>query len=50
VYIHQIGPDQEGFFKFYESEIMPRLEGAMAGNGRTRRTAKQTSKQSNKRR
>ena len=25
VYIHQVGPDQEGFFKFYESEILPEL-------------------------
>jgi coenzyme F420-dependent glucose-6-phosphate dehydrogenase len=24
VYIHQIGPDQEGFFRFYESEILAR--------------------------
>ena len=23
VYIHQIGPDQEGFFNFYEKEILP---------------------------
>jgi G6PDH family F420-dependent oxidoreductase len=23
VYVHQIGPDQEGFFKFYEGEILP---------------------------
>jgi coenzyme F420-dependent glucose-6-phosphate dehydrogenase len=23
--VHQIGPDQEGFFAFYEREIMPRL-------------------------
>lgn len=25
VYVHQIGPDQEGFFKFYEQEIMPQM-------------------------
>jgi G6PDH family F420-dependent oxidoreductase len=25
VYIHQIGPDQEGFFRFYEREILPKL-------------------------
>ena len=24
VYLHQIGPDQEGFIKFCESEILPR--------------------------
>lgn len=25
VLVHQIGPDQEGFFRFYEREILPRL-------------------------
>jgi coenzyme F420-dependent glucose-6-phosphate dehydrogenase len=25
--VHQIGPDQEGFFRFYEREVMPRLTG-----------------------
>ena len=25
VWFHQIGPDQEGFFRFYEREIMPQL-------------------------
>jgi G6PDH family F420-dependent oxidoreductase len=25
VYVHQIGPDQEGFFRFYEREILPKL-------------------------
>jgi hypothetical protein len=24
VYVHQVGPDQESFFKFYEREILPR--------------------------
>jgi coenzyme F420-dependent glucose-6-phosphate dehydrogenase len=28
VYIHQVGPDQEGFFRFYRREIFPRLEEA----------------------
>jgi hypothetical protein len=23
VYVHQVGPDQEGFFRFYEKEILP---------------------------
>lgn len=27
VYFHQVGPDQEGFFSFYENELKPRLEG-----------------------
>jgi coenzyme F420-dependent glucose-6-phosphate dehydrogenase len=26
VYIHQVGPDQEGFFRFYQREVLPRLE------------------------
>jgi G6PDH family F420-dependent oxidoreductase len=30
---HQVGPDQEGFFKFFESELQGRL-GAASGNGR----------------
>ena len=25
VYIHQIGPDQEGFFQFYERHVLPKL-------------------------
>jgi coenzyme F420-dependent glucose-6-phosphate dehydrogenase len=25
VYIHQVGPDQEGFFRFYEREVLPRF-------------------------
>jgi coenzyme F420-dependent glucose-6-phosphate dehydrogenase len=25
VYVHQIGPDQEGFFDFYEREVLPKL-------------------------
>jgi coenzyme F420-dependent glucose-6-phosphate dehydrogenase len=26
VYVHQVGPDQEGFFRFYTSEILPHYE------------------------
>jgi G6PDH family F420-dependent oxidoreductase len=26
IYLHQIGPDQEGFFKFFKSELLPVLE------------------------
>jgi hypothetical protein len=26
IYVNQIGPDQEGFFRFYERELRPRLE------------------------
>ena len=25
VYVHQIGPDQDTFFRFYESEILPKI-------------------------
>ncbi|MDQ3927665.1 MAG: LLM class flavin-dependent oxidoreductase, partial [Chloroflexota bacterium] len=25
VYLHQIGPDQEGFFRFYQRELEPRI-------------------------
>jgi hypothetical protein len=30
VYIHQIGPDQEGFCRFYEREILPHVRAAAA--------------------
>jgi hypothetical protein len=25
VWIHQIGPEQDGFFRFYERDILPHL-------------------------
>jgi Icc-related predicted phosphoesterase len=25
VYVHQLGPDQDGFFSFYENEVLPEL-------------------------
>jgi G6PDH family F420-dependent oxidoreductase len=25
VYVHQIGPDQDGFFEFYASEVLPKI-------------------------
>lgn len=25
VYVHQVGPDQEGFFEFYEREVLPKV-------------------------
>lgn len=25
IYVHQIGPDQEGFFRFYRDEVLPKL-------------------------
>ena len=28
VYLHQVGPDQEGFFRFAEKELLPRLDSA----------------------
>ena len=30
LYIHQIGPDQEGFFRFYEREVLPRCRAELA--------------------
>jgi coenzyme F420-dependent glucose-6-phosphate dehydrogenase len=27
VYVHQVGPDQEGFMKFYEQEVIPKVAG-----------------------
>jgi G6PDH family F420-dependent oxidoreductase len=31
VYVHQVGPDQEGFFRFYEREVLPSLAPAREG-------------------
>jgi G6PDH family F420-dependent oxidoreductase len=28
VYVQQIGPEQEGFFRFYEREVLPKLNGS----------------------
>ena len=25
VYLHQIGPDQEGFFRFWQEELAPKI-------------------------
>jgi coenzyme F420-dependent glucose-6-phosphate dehydrogenase len=25
IWIHQVGPDQEGFFRFYEQTVLPEL-------------------------
>jgi coenzyme F420-dependent glucose-6-phosphate dehydrogenase len=25
VYVHQVGPDQDGFFRFYEREVLPKM-------------------------
>jgi hypothetical protein len=25
VYVHQVGPDQEGFFRFYQQEVLPKF-------------------------
>lgn len=34
VWIHQVGPDQEGFFKFYEDEVLPRLRRSKAARSK----------------
>ena len=31
VYVHQVGPDQDGFFAFYERQILPRYAPAAVG-------------------
>jgi G6PDH family F420-dependent oxidoreductase len=31
VYVHQVGPDQEGFLRFYASELLPRYERVHVG-------------------
>jgi hypothetical protein len=39
VYIHQVGPDQESFFEFYQREILPELGGErVAGGGNSRKS------------
>lgn len=32
IYIHQVGPNQKAFFKFYAEKILPRFERATAGS------------------
>ena len=32
IYVHQIGPHQAGFFKFYEREVLPYFEGLRSLN------------------
>jgi coenzyme F420-dependent glucose-6-phosphate dehydrogenase len=34
VYVHQVGPDQDGFFEFYERDVLPRLAEAAIAAGR----------------
>jgi hypothetical protein len=34
VYVHQVGPDQEVFFQFYEQELLPRFAAEPAGRTR----------------
>jgi hypothetical protein len=26
IYIHQVGPDQDGFFRFYQNEVLPKVQ------------------------
>jgi G6PDH family F420-dependent oxidoreductase len=39
VYVHQIGPDQDGFFRFYEQEILPQVQRMTARPARHRKSA-----------
>ena len=36
VYVHQVGPDQEGFFAFYERELQPLISNLESPSGRKR--------------
>jgi coenzyme F420-dependent glucose-6-phosphate dehydrogenase len=31
VYVHQVGPDQDGFRRFYEREVLPQVSGLAVG-------------------
>lgn len=33
VYVHQVGPDQQGFFNFYRQEVLPALGAGEALEG-----------------
>jgi G6PDH family F420-dependent oxidoreductase len=39
VYIHQVGPDQDGFLRFAETELLPRLRGRSKGQSKARKAA-----------
>ena len=39
VYLHQVGPDQEGFFRFFEKELQGQLPGEASGSRRQRKAA-----------
>ena len=34
VHVHQVGADQDGFFRFYEREVLPSVDRVLAGTGR----------------
>jgi hypothetical protein len=34
VQVHQLGADQDGFFRFYEREVQPHVDNVLAGTGR----------------
>jgi hypothetical protein len=38
VYVHQVGPDQDGFFDFYAAEVLPDAE-ALTARGEAARAA-----------
>jgi G6PDH family F420-dependent oxidoreductase len=43
VCVHQVGPDQEGFFRFYEREVLPQL-GTRRRPAKARRTARRAAR------
>ena len=34
IYLHQVGPDQQGFMRFYERSLLPELESVGAASNR----------------
>jgi len=39
IYVHQVGPDQEGCVRFYQREVMPQLGDLLVEQQRRRRVA-----------
>ena len=39
VCVHQVGPDQEGFMRFYAREILPKLSKTVSSSGKDRKRA-----------
>lgn len=44
IYVHQIGPDQQSFFEFYQQEIFPRI-GSLKKSKKSQRSKEENSRQ-----